>query len=99
MTTLVADPLRLVQDRATAVVDLAAVRDNARLFAERVSGRLMAVVKADGFGHGAVPTARAALAGGAGWLGVTSVDEAWQLRAAGLSAPTLSWLNGVDADF
>ena len=59
----------------------------------------MAVVKADGFGHGAAAVARTALAHGASWLGVTSLDEALALRAAGLTAPVLSWLNPVDADF
>jgi alanine racemase len=93
-----ADP-RLAKGRATAVVDLSAVRDNARFFAGRIAGGLMAVVKADGYGHGAVPLARAAVAGGAAWLGVTSIDEALQLRRAGLSVPILSWLNAVDADF
>jgi alanine racemase len=60
---------------------------------------LMAVVKADGFGHGLVPAARAALAGGATWVGVTSVHEALQIRAAGITAPVLSWLNPPGADF
>ncbi len=80
-------------------VDLAAVADNTRLLAHRATGELMAVVKADGFGHGAVDVARTALAHGAGWLGVTSLQEALPLRAAGLTAPLLSWLNPVDADF
>ena len=59
----------------------------------------MAVVKADGFGHGAVDVARTALAHGASWLGVTSLDEAFALREAGLRAPVLSWLNAAGADF
>jgi alanine racemase len=59
----------------------------------------MAVVKADGFGHGAVPVARAALAAGAGWLGVTSATEALSLRQAGIAAPILSWLHRPDEDF
>jgi alanine racemase len=59
----------------------------------------MAVVKADGFGHGTVEVARTALAHGATWLGVTSVAEALALRDTGLDAPILSWLNPVDADF
>ena len=59
----------------------------------------MAVVKADGFGHGAVDVARTALAHGASWLGVTSLDEAFALREAGLRAPVLSWLNAPGADF
>jgi alanine racemase len=49
----------------------------------------MAVVKAGGYGHGAVPPARAALAGGAAWLGVVHVAEALELRAAGIDAPVL----------
>ncbi|MCW2816023.1 MAG: alanine racemase, partial [Nocardioides sp.] len=80
-------------------VDLDAVAANTRLFAQRTPGALMAVVKADGFGHGAVAVARTALVHGASWLGVTSIDEALDLRAAGLRAPVLSWLNPVDADF
>jgi alanine racemase len=82
---------------ATLTIDLAAVAENARLFARR-SG-LMAVVKADGYGHGAVEVARTALAAGARMLGVTSLDEAVQLREAGIAAPILSWLNPVAADW
>lgn len=84
---------------ARLAVDLDAVAANTRLLADRTPGALMAVVKADGFGHGAAGVARTALAHGASWLGVTSVEEALALRAAGLSAPVLSWLNPVDADF
>lgn len=80
-------------------VDLTAIAANTRLFARRATGELMAVVKADGFGHGAASVARTALANGATRLGVTSVEEALALRAAGLVAPVLSWLNPVDADF
>lgn len=54
---------------------------------------VMAVVKADGYGHGMVPAARAALAAGAHWLGCAQVAEALTLRAAGIQAPILSWLN------
>jgi alanine racemase len=81
------------------VVDLEAVAANTRLFARRTSGALMAVVKADGFGHGAADVARTALSAGASWLGVTSIDEAIALRRRGFGSPTLSWLNPVDADF
>lgn len=80
-------------------VDLDAVAANTRLFAARTPGALMAVVKADGFGHGAAAVARTALVNGASWLGVTSIDEALALREAGLRSPLLSWLNGVEADF
>lgn len=80
-------------------IDLDAVAANTRLLARRASGALMAVVKADGFGHGAAQVARTARTNGASWLGVTSIDEAAALRRAGLDAPMLSWLNPVDADF
>ena len=80
-------------------VDLAAVAANVELLARRATGELMAVVKADGFGHGAAAVARTALAHGATRLGVTSIAEALALRADGVDAPVLSWLNPVDADF
>jgi alanine racemase len=80
-------------------IDLEAVGRNTRLLADRAAGELMAVVKADGFGHGALDVARTALANGATRLGVTSLDEAWSLRDAGLGVPLLSWLNPVDADY
>ena len=59
----------------------------------------MAVVKADGYGHGAVPVATAALAAGASWLGVCTLEEAAELRDAGITAPVLSWLHLPDEDF
>ncbi len=83
----------------TLQVDLAAVASNTRLFASRTAAELMAVVKADGFGHGSGDVARTALAHGATSLGVTSIDEALALRADGLRAPVLSWLNPVDAAY
>lgn len=79
--------------RAEAVVDLDAIRANVASLKQHVDGReLMAVVKADGYGHGIVPSARAARAGGADWLGVALLSEARQLRAAGDTGPILSWL-------
>ncbi|NUO59112.1 MAG: alanine racemase [Hamadaea sp.] len=78
--------------QAEAVVDLAAVRANVELLKAKTSAEVMAVVKADGYGHGAVRSARAALAGGATWLGVRSLPEALQLRAEGVTAPILAWL-------
>ncbi|MFI5924912.1 alanine racemase [Micromonospora sp. NPDC051543] len=84
---------------AEAVVDLGAIADNVRRIAAVTGTELMAVVKADGFGHGSAPVARAALRAGATWLGVTSTAEALALRAAGITAPTLSWLHRPDDDF
>jgi alanine racemase len=89
-TTLVREP--------TLQIDLSAVAANTRRFARTVRGEVMAVVKADGFGHGLGEVARTALANGASWLGVTSVAEAVAVRGAGIDAPVLSWLNPVDAD-
>jgi alanine racemase len=71
-------------------VDLDAIAANVRaLTAEVAPARLLAVVKADAYGHGAVPVARAAVEAGAAWLGVALVEEALELRAAGIPAPLL----------
>jgi alanine racemase len=86
--------------RAEAVVDLRAIRDNVTRMRERVSGRgLMAVVKADGYGHGMVPAAAAARAGGADWIGVAVLEEALALRAAGDQGPLLCWLAVPGEDY
>jgi alanine racemase len=85
---------------AEAVVDLGAIAHNTHVLLRAAAGaEVMAVVKADGFGHGAVPVARTALAGGATWLGVTSPGEAFELRAAGIDAPVLLWLYPPDEEF
>lgn len=84
---------------AEAVVDLGAIRDNVRaLRAAAPHSQLLAVVKAEGYGHGLLPSARAALAGGADWLGVAFLTEAMALRDAGISAPVLAWLVGPAED-
>jgi alanine racemase len=71
-------------------VDLDAVAGNVRILtAEVAPARLLAVVKADAYGHGAVPVAREALRAGAAWLGVALVEEALALREAGVTAPLL----------
>ena len=77
-----------------------AVTSNVAIARTRTRSRIMAVVKADGYGHGAITVARAAVAAGAEWLGTTDIAEASKLRAAGLTAPILTWLNpcGVDAE-
>ncbi|MEX1177313.1 MAG: alanine racemase [Nitriliruptor sp.] len=72
------------------VVDLDAVRHNVRTLAASADGaEVCAVVKADAYGHGAVPVARAALEAGATWLGVALVEEGRQLREAGIDTPIL----------
>ncbi len=79
--------------RAEAVIDLDAIRDNVARLREHAGDRdLMAVVKADGYGHGIAESARAARDGGADWLGVAFLDEALGLRAGGDTGSILSWL-------
>jgi alanine racemase len=85
--------------RAEIVVDLDAIAANTAALRERVGRPLMAVVKADGYGHGLLPAARAVLAGGADMLGVAVLDEALALRAAGVRAPVLAWLHGPGTDY
>ena len=89
--------------RAEIVVDLAAVRHNVRVLKDLVSVegpvQLMAVVKADGYGHGMVEVAEAAREAGADWLGVATIDEALALRAAGDRGPLLCWLSAPGEDF
>ncbi|TCP53258.1 alanine racemase [Tamaricihabitans halophyticus] len=81
-------------------MDLDAVRHNVTMLAERAGdAELMVVVKADGYGHGAVQIAKAALEAGASWLGVCSLAEGLRLRAAGIRAPMLSWLDVPETDF
>jgi len=77
--------------RAVAEINLAAIERNVKLLQETVGPQtlLCAVVKADGYGHGAVPVARAALAAGAGKLAVATAQEAGELRRAGIDAPIL----------
>lgn len=83
-----------------ARIDLDALRHNvAAVRAEVAPAAVMVVVKAQAYGHGAVPCARAAVEAGADWLGVTDVREALELREAGIRAPLLTWLHGPDADF
>lgn len=80
--------------RASAEIDLAALRGNVRALRARVGPRtaLMAVVKSDAYGHGMVPSARAAQAAGAGWLGTATPHEALALRAAGVGGRLMCWL-------
>jgi alanine racemase len=83
-----------------AHVDLAAIAHNVRMLRQAIgTTHFMAVVKANGFGHGAVESARAAVAGGADWLGVLDIPEALQLRAAGIREPILTWMHAPEQDF
>lgn len=84
----------------TAVIDLAALSTNVRTLKAAVGApEIMAVVKADAYGHGLVPCAQAAVEGGATWLATALLDEAIALRDAGVTARTLAWLHTVGDRF
>lgn len=88
--------------RADLLIDVGAIRHNVAVLSGRakLSGaRTMVIVKSDGYGHGAVTVAQAALDSGAECLGVASIAEALQLRAAGITAPLLCWLYAHGDDF
>ncbi len=88
------------RQRAWVEVDETAIEHNARALGRWLApeSTLMAVVKADGYGHGAAPVARAAMAGGATSLGVATLQEGIELRQAGLKAPVLVMGNLIHPD-
>jgi alanine racemase len=88
-----------MSNRAEAIVDLTAIAANVKKLKATSGTELMAVVKADAYGHGLVPVAKAALNAGASWLGVALVEEAHSLRAAGVTAPILAWLVPPGSDY
>ncbi len=87
--------------RAEIVVDLGAIRANVRLLRELAGPgtAMMTVIKADGYGHGILQSARAARAGGAEWLGVATLDEALAVRDDGDTGRMLSWLAVPGEDY
>lgn len=86
-------------DRGYAEIHLGALEHNVRELKSRVKNRLMVVVKADAYGHGAVPCALAAHNAGADWLGVAYVEEALELRNNKVPGPILAWLLHPDDNF
>ena len=99
-----ANPASPSSPHAEIVIDLGAVRHNVSRLRELVSSeghspQLMVVVKADAYGHGMVPVARAARQAGAQWLGVATGEEALALRDGGDSGRVLCWLAAPGADF
>lgn len=85
--------------RAEAIINLDRITENVKHLKALAGVDLMAVVKADAYGHGLVPVARAALAGGATSLGVALLEEAITLRDAGITAPILAWLVPPGSDY
>jgi alanine racemase len=91
--------LPAMESRAEVVEDVGAITRNVATLRQRAGVALMAVVKADGYGHGLVEAAAAARSGGADWLGVAVLEEAMALRRAGDTGPLLSWLAVPGEDY
>ena len=85
--------------RAFVEVNLNAVSNNIKLVKSKTQAQILAVVKADAYGHGLVPVAKCAIDAGATWLGVALLEEAFLLRDAGIKAPIVSWLTPPNSDF
>ncbi|WP_040525310.1 alanine racemase [Gordonia effusa] len=83
----------------TATIDLAAIAHNVGVLRDTSGADVLAVVKADAYGHGAVPVARTMLAAGAAGLGVARLPEALVLRESGIDAPITAWLHTGSTDF
>jgi len=82
--------MKEIQKYSTWVeVDLSAITNNIKQIKKEISGEVMAVVKANGYGHGAIQVAKAALAGGASWCGLARIEEALELRHARIDCPLL----------
>ena len=85
--------------RAFVEVNLKAIANNINLIKSKTSAQILAVVKADAYGHGLIPVAKCAIDAGATWLGVAILEEAITLRDAGVKAPIISWLTPPSSDF
>jgi len=85
--------------RAEAIVDLSAIKHNVEVLKKTAGTKLLAVVKADAYGHGLIPVAKAAVSAGADYLGVALLEEAIALREAGIQTPILAWLVQPGSDF
>ena len=84
--------------RAVAEVDLTAIAHNLKFIKEKTNSQVLAVVKADAYGHGLIPVAKAAVAAGADWLGTALLEEGIALRAAGVKTPLICWLTPIGED-
>ena len=81
------------------LIDLAALQENLKYIKTLAGVPVLAVVKADAYGHGLIPCAKAAVEAGADYLGVALLEEAFTLREAGVTAPILAWLNPPGLNF
>jgi alanine racemase len=89
----------MFENRAEARIDLSRLSENIKLLKSKCNTKLLAVVKADAYGHGLVEVAKAAETAGADWLGVALLEEAVTLRKNGITSPVLAWLVPPGSDF
>jgi alanine racemase len=85
--------------RASAEINLSAIADNLKLIKGKTNAQVLAVVKADAYGHGLVQVGKAAEAAGANWLGTALLEEGIALRNSGIKVPIISWLTPLGEDF
>ena len=85
--------------RASAEINLSAIADNIKLIKGKTNAQVLAVVKADAYGHGLIQVGKAAEAAGANWLGTALLEEGIALRNNGIKVPIISWLTPLGEDF
>ena len=85
--------------RARAEINLAAIAENLKFIKSKTSAQVLAVVKADAYGHGLINVAKAAEKSGADWLGTALIEEGIALRNGGITKPIISWLTPIGEDF
>lgn len=85
--------------RASADINLSAITQNFKLIKSRTTADVLAVVKADAYGHGLIPVSKALEEAGADWFGTALLEEAINLRKAGILKPIISWLTPLGEDF
>jgi alanine racemase len=85
--------------RARADINLAAIAENIKFIKSKTSAQVLAVVKADAYGHGLINVAKAAEKSGADWLGTALLEEGIALRNGGITKPIISWLTPIGEDF
>ncbi len=85
--------------RASAEINLSAITQNFKSIKSRTNADVLAVVKADAYGHGLIPVSKALEEAGADWFGTALLEEAINLRKAGILKPIISWLTPLGEDF
>ena len=85
--------------RAVAEINLNAIESNLKFIKGKTNAQLLAVVKADAYGHGLIPISKSAIEAGANWLGTALLEEAVTLRENGIKVPIIAWLTPCGEDF